>query len=145
MKGVLKPDHIAVNNFELLVLGMPALTVLEVKGLDDELQKTELPDRTMASGGNRKATEFTMKLPMHHLVEQAAMEIWFREGQDPVLPTYKKAATLIHKSISGQVLRTYSMIGIFPFKRTLPDLEMKNDGEMATTEWSMSVDDVLPI
>ena len=145
MKGAIQADHIPINKYELLVLGMPSLTPTEVSGIEDELQTTELPDRTRASGGNRGPTEFTMMLPMHHLLEQAAMEVWYRESQDPVLPTYKKVGTLIHKSNSGETLRTYSLLKAFPTKRVLPDLEMENEGEIALVEWTISVDDLLPI
>lgn len=145
MKGAIKADHIPTNNYELLILGLPTLTPVEISGLEDELETTDLPDRTVASGGNRGPFEFTMLIPMHHTVEQAAMEIWFREGQDPVQPTYKKAGTLIHKSISAQNLRTFSLIGAFVSKRVLPDLEMKGEGEQANVEWTIKGDDILPI
>jgi hypothetical protein len=145
MKGAIKPDHMATNKYELLVLGLPPLTPTEISGLEDELQTTELPDRTRASGGNRGPSEMEITLPMHHLVEQAAMELWYKESQDPVVPSYKKVATLLHKSISGAVLRTYSLIAVFPTKRVLPDLEMSNEGEMAVVKWTLSVDDILPV
>ena len=145
MKGAIQPDHIPVNNFELLILGLPPLTPVEISGLEDELQTTDLPDRTTASGGNRGPTEFEIQLPMHHLLEQAAMEAWLIEAQDPVSPTYKKVGTLIHKSISGVVLRTYSLVGAYTNKRTLPDLEMENEGEIALVGWNIKVDDMKPI
>lgn len=145
MKGVIQGDHIPVNKFQLLMAGLPPLVITELSGIEDELETADLPDRTVASGGNRKATEFTMMIPMHHLVEQAAMELWYREGQDPVLPTYKKIGTLVHQSISGAVLRTFTLVGVFPKKRGLPDLEMVNEGEMAGVEWTMSADDIEPI
>jgi len=145
MKSVLQPDHIPVNKYELLVLGLPSLMFTEISGIEEELQVVELPDRTVASGGNTGPVEFTAMLPMHHLAEQAAMELWYSESQDDVSPLYKKAATLIHKSISGQVLRTYSLVNIFPSKRGLPDLEMANEGEMAQVEWTFRADDILPI
>lgn len=145
MKGVLNSDHIPVNNYQLLILGMPPLTFTEISGIEEELEVAELPDRTVASGGNTKPVEFTGKIPMHHMAEQAAMELWFAQCQDPVLPGYKKPATLVHKSITGNVLRTYSMIGLFPTKRALPDLEMGNEGEMAGVTWSFRADDILPI
>lgn len=145
MKGAIKEDHIPVNKYELLVIGLPALTVTAVSGIEDELEKTQLPDRTMASGGNRGPGDWNMMIPMHHVAEQAAMESWFLEGQDPVAPTYKKVATLVHKSNSGAILRTYSITGLFPYKRTLPDLEMENEGEMAVVQWDMSHDDLAPV
>lgn len=145
MKGVIQPDHIPVNKFRLIVIGLPDLTITELSGIEDELEVADLPDRTVASGGNRKASEFTFMLPMHHSVEQAAMEAWFLESQDPVLPTYKKPGTLIHESISGATIRTFQLTGLFPKKRALPDLEMVNEGEMAAVEWTMSSDDIAPI
>lgn len=145
MKGEIQPDHIAVNKFLLQVVGLIPLTVTEVSGIEDELDTMELPDRTIASSGTRRATEFTMMMPMHHGAEQAAMEAWFRECQDPISPTYKKPCTLTHQSISGGASRSYSLSGVFPKGRNLPDLEKINDGDMAQVEWVMSVDDVLPL
>ncbi len=145
IKGVLQADHIAVNNYQLLVLGLPALLPVEISGLEDELETTVLPDRTRATGGGRGPSEFTIMLPEHHRVEQAAMEVWFRESQDPVLPTYKKPASLIAKSISNNTIVTRTLVGCFPTKRTTPDRELENEGEMANVEWTISVDDIVPV
>jgi hypothetical protein len=145
MKGVIRPDHIPVNKYELRVIGAPTLTLYEISGLEDELETTDLPDRTVASGGNRKSGEFTAMMPMHHTPEMSYMESWFRESQDPVAPSYKKAATLVHSSISGITTRNFQLVGLFPHKRKLPDLEMKNEGEMAGVEWTFKYDDVLPL
>lgn len=145
MKGAINQDHIPVNKYQLIILGLPPLTPTEISGMEDELQTTDLPDRTRASGGNRGPTEFTMMIPMHHTVERLACEAWYQEGQEPVVPSYKKAGTLIMKSLSGQNAVTHSLVGAFISKRTLPDLEMENDGEMAVVEYTVSVDDVLPL
>lgn len=145
MKGTIQADHIPVNKYEFLVAGLLPLTVTHVSGIEDELQTTDLPDRTRASGGNRGPTEFTIMMPAHHTLEQAAMEVWYRESQDPVSPTYKKPVTLVMDSLSGKGGRSFTLVGVFPRKRKLPDLEMKNDGEMAEVEWTMSADDVIPI
>lgn len=145
MKGVIQDNHIPVNHWMYIVPGLPPLTITEQSGIEDELETTDLPDRTRASGGNRKATEFDISIPMHHTVEQAAMELWFREAQDPVSPGYKKAGTLVHFGINGVPARTFSTAGVFPTKRALPDLEMANEGEMAVVVWSMSADDIEPI
>jgi len=145
MKGDIRADHIPINKWTLLVLGMPMLTITEQSGIEEELETTDLPDKTRASGGNTLPVEFTAKIPMHHLEEQVAMELWFASCKDPVSPLYKKAATLIHKSISSRVLKTYSLIGMFPTKRKLPDLDMNNEGEYASVEWTFSADLPLPI
>lgn len=145
MKSVLQSDHIPVNKYDMLVLGLPPMMFTEISGIEEELQVVELPDRTVASGGNTGPIEFTAMLPMHHLAEQAAMELWYAESQGDVSPLYKKPGTLVHKSISGQVLRTYTLINLFPSKRVLPDLEMGNEGEMAQVEWTFRADDILPI
>src|SRR5690606_5954974 len=112
---------------------------------EEELDVVDLPDRTRASGGDTRPVEFTVTQPAHHTAEVMAMEIWFREGQDPVLPTYKKPATLIKRSLSGQTLRAYSLTGVFVSRRATADLEMDNEGEMDTIEWTLNADKVLPI
>ena len=145
MKGALQGDHIPLNKYQLIVLGMPELTFTEIGGLEEELETVDLPDRTVASGGQTKSVEFSASLPAHHLIQQAAMELWFKEAQDPVLSTYKKTGTLMLKSISGATLRTYSLLGLFVSKRATPDLEMANEGEMAVIEWTFKADQVLPI
>lgn len=145
MKGAIQSDPMLVNNYQMLVLGLPTLTLTKITGLDEKLTKTELPDFTAASGGRKPHVEFTGTLPMHHVVEQAAMEAWFREGQDPVSPLYKKVATIIYRSSSGLVLKTYQCVGLFVFGRKNPDMEMHNEGTMAENEWSFSADDVLTL
>lgn len=145
MKGEIRPDHMPQNKYTLSIAGIIPLTATEISGLEDELETVELPDRTMASGGNRGTSEIEVTMPMHHTLERAAMEVWFREGQDPVLPTYKKPVTLIHHSLSGESNATYTLLGVFPTKRVLPDLAKSNEGEMASIVWTLSVDDIVPL
>lgn len=145
MKGTIKPNHIPVNKYLLKILTLPDITPTKISGLEEELETTDLPDRTRATGGNTKSSEITITIPLHHTVEQAAMEVWFQECQDPVSPTYKKAGTLLMKPISDSgkpVVRT--LVGVFVSKRKDPDLEMMNDGEMAVVEWTLSIDQIKP-
>lgn len=145
MKGDIKADHIPVNKYKLLIIGLPAITPTEISGMEDELESVDLPDRTSASGGNRKPTEFTMMIPAHHTVEIAACEIWFKQGQEPVSPLYKKVGILQMFSLSGQITRSRSIIGAHITKRVDPDLEMANEGEMAVIEYTVKVNDILPL
>jgi hypothetical protein len=144
MKGVIAPDHVPVNNYQMIVNGLPPLVFTEVSGIEDELEKVDLPDRTTASGGNRKSTEVTVKLPAHHVVMRQAMENWYKEGQDPVSPTYKKNATYILTSLSRLQAISYRLTGVWVSGRTLPDGEMENEGEMAVIEYTLTVDDIDP-
>lgn len=145
MKQILSPDHIPVNNYDLIIPGGPLLIrFTEVSGFEEELDKVELPDRTFASGGNTKAFEFTAMHPKHHLAEDAFLESWFKLSVEGI-PGYKRTGTLMVKSVSGIQVRTYTTIGIFPFKRKTADLSMENEGELNVTEWSFSVDDLIVI
>lgn len=144
MKGQIQADHIPLHKYQLSVVGMGQLDFTSVSGIEEELDKIELPDRTVASGGRTKPIEFSAKLPLHHVVQQVLMEEWFQEGQDPVLPTYKRAATLTATSLTGGLTRSYAMTDLFPTKRSLPDFEMNNEGEMAETEWMFAASDILP-
>ena len=143
MKMTLQPDHIPVNNYELIVLGAPPLQFVTIDGLEEELDVVDLPDRTKASGGATKAIEFTATHPKHHAVEDAFLETWFQEAQ-LVAPTYKKAGTLVVRAISNLTVRSYSIMGLFPTKRKTADLDMNNEGELFLTEWTFSGDLVIP-
>jgi hypothetical protein len=142
IKGVIEPEHIAVNKYELAVIGLPPLTPTSIGGLEQELETVTLPDRTVASGGNTKALETTIAIPAHHRVEIAAMEKWCIDGEDPVAPDYKKAATLIMKRISIKDGLAFSLTGVFAKKKKTPDLEMSNEGDMAVIEYTLSIDSI---
>jgi len=145
MKGSVQPNHIPVNNYKLLVVGMPDILFTEISGLEQETETVDLPDRTQASGGNVKGVEFTAKMFEHHTVELAALELWRLEAKDPVSPTYKKIGTLIKYGIDGSIKSTRSIVGVFIKKRTDADLDMANEGEPAMVEWTFWADDVLSI
>lgn len=145
MKGAVKADHMPVNKYELIVIGLPPLTFTAIGGIEDELETVAMPDRTVRSGGNKGPVEFTADLPAHHLVQQAAMEAWFVEGQDPVSLNYLKVGTLVLKSNTGLVFRSYSFVELFVFKRGTPDLEMANAGDPAIITWTLKASDMLPL
>lgn len=145
MKQTLLPDHIPVNNFDLIVVGgPPVIQFITFDGLEEELDTVDLPDRTKASGGATKAIETTATHPKHHTVEDAFLELWFSESR-LALPTYKKAAALTVSSISGLQVRSYNLIGMFPSKRKTADLDMGNDGEMNVTEWTFMIDNSIVV
>lgn len=144
LKGTIKAGHIPVNKFKLLVVGMLPLTPVSISGIEEELETVDLPDRTKASGGVTKAITFTGKFPEHHKSEIDALEKWYIDSQDPVDPNYKKAATLVQESIDGKQTRSWTLFGLFPSKHKLPDLEMKNAGDMSELEYSFNADDLVP-
>lgn len=144
MKGAIQPDHIPKNKYKLKVVGLPEITFTFVSGLEEELETADMPDRTSASGGNTKYTEFTVRMPTHHAAERIAMENWFTESQDPVDPGYKKVGTLFKSSISGTASVSYLLHGLYVKKRATQDLEMSNEGELDEIEWTMSCDQIFP-
>jgi hypothetical protein len=145
LQGTVQPGHIPVNNYELIVVGLPPMVFTKISGFETVNESVELPDRTRASGGNRKPVEFTGMSFEHHTAERAALEFWFQEGKDPVSPTYKKVGTLIKRDIHGRVASTNSILGLWITKKKAPDLDLANDGEPALIEWTFSADSVQPI
>jgi hypothetical protein len=143
MKGDIRPDHMPINKFKVLAQGLPPITFTEVGSLEEELETVDLPDRTSASGGQTKPIEFTAKVPTHHTEQRIAMEGWFEEGKDPVSPTYKKIVTLVKSSLSGAQVASYILNGCYVCKRTTPDLDMSNEGEMDQIEWTLKADLVI--
>jgi len=142
MKGTISKDHIPASKYQLLFVGMPPLTITEISGIENELDVAELPDRTVASGGRTKPSEFTFRIPAHETVQLAALELWYSMCKGDVDPAYQLSGTLIMQSISGNLLRTYSVIDAFPSKRVLPELSLESEGEMTTIEWTMRCQDV---
>lgn len=142
MKGTVLPNHIPVNNFELIVVGLPKLIFTQISGLGEETQSVEMPDRTVVSGGNTTAVEFTGMSFEHHTVELAALELWRLQGVDPVDPQYKKVGTLIKRRIDGSIGTTRTLIGLWIKNRQDADLDLANEGEPAMVEWTFSADKV---
>ena len=143
IKSVLLPDIVQVNKYQLLIVGMPPMTFTAISGIEEELDTVELPDRTVASGGRTKPVEFDVTQPAHHIIERLAMESWFSMCKDPVLPLHKRVATLLLFSQTNLMQVSYMLMGLFPSKRGLPDLEMENEGEMGTLVWTMKADEML--
>ena len=145
LKGLIDPDHIPVNKYELAVIGLPTIQFISVSGMEIDVGVVELPDRTKATGGQLNTSQLVVQVPMHHSAQIAAMEVWFQECQDPVTITYKKACTLTHFSGTGEIQRNYSMLGVWVSKRKLPDLSFENAGDMAVGEYTLEVDSILPL
>lgn len=146
LKGLILPGHIPVNKYQLIFPAMPPLVVTKLGGLEEELEVAELPDRTVHSNGQTKALELTIEMCMHHIIERLAMEAWFADSKDPVVPGYKKDGTLLHLSVSAVGLPVvYSVNGAFPKMRKTPEMDMTNESDAATMEWTLSVDSVDPI
>lgn len=140
MKGQVLPDHAPMNYYELIFSGLVPLFPVTVSGLDYVMDRVELPDRTAASGGEPGTVEFDIQIMAHHTGEMAAMEAWFKEGQHPVSPLYKKTGTLILKHNSGGVARSFELTGCFTTGREVPGLDKANEGEAVMVTWHMSCD-----
>ena len=145
MKGAVKADQIGLNKYELIIIGLPPLTFTAISGIEDELETPTMPDRTIRSGGNKGPVEFTADLPAHHLEQQAAMEAWFLECQDPVSPTYLKVATLLMISATGNIVKSFTLMQALCGKRATPDLEMENEGELAVITWTIKASEMISI
>ena len=145
IKGVILPDHVPVNKYQLIVAGLPPLLFTAIGGIEEEIDAVDLPDRTPQTGGRKKPIEFEVTQPMHHNLERAAMELWFVECQDPVSPLHKKIGTLT--MFSGTLFNqpSWTLLGLWVSKRALPDLDLDNDGEMATIVWTLKASEMLPL
>lgn len=141
-KGTIQEDFIPRNKAELIVIGLPPITFTSVTGIEEELQTVDLPDKTRRSGGHSGPSEMTATHPIHHVVEESALELWLQQSKDPVSPGYSRPAALKFTSGTGNITRTYPLVGVFPRRRTVPDYEAANEGEMAESTWVFSIDDV---
>lgn len=145
MKGVLREDHIPSNKFTLsvpLVAG-GQFTPISVTGFDRKVGVVDLPDRTKATDGVSKAINFEMTLPAHHSDEIAAMELWFRESQDPVSPLYKKPGVFTQESLTGRIVRKWELIGLWTSGPKNDDSKLADEGTMVTITYQMHCDDAV--
>lgn len=145
LKGKIQPDHIPGNKYELRIVGFPTITIISISGMETEVDSTELPDRTMATGGQVGTSEVEVVIPQHHTEENLAMEVWLREGKDPVTPTYKKQAVLTKTSNSGETSAEWSFSGTWIKKRSISDAAFEQQGDMATVSYTLSVDEISPL
>ena len=142
IKNILDANHVQVNKFILLVVGLPPIRFTSVGAIESELDDIERPDRTRETGGRQKPGEFEVTQPAHHILERAAMEAWFEECQDPVSPTHKKTGTILARNQSDVVVMSYQLEGLKIMTRALPEFELDNDGEMAEITWTLTFDEV---
>lgn len=146
IKGTIGTDHFPKNNFLVQVSGIATdLTVISIGDLEQELETATLSDRRVVSGGNTKAFEFDMVMPSHHLIEQKAMEVWWRDSQQPVALDYKKPVTITMFSNSGTVVKSWGLAGVFTKKRHQTGFDMENEGEDGRATWTMSCDEIVAL
>jgi hypothetical protein len=142
MKGDIQPDHILTNRATLNVGGIFTFVPSETGELSDEIKMVDLPDDTRATGGRKKATEMTFKIPSHHTVDMLAVEAWRIAGVGIVLPGYKRMVVLTIESATGGNKLVRILFGCWISKRVDPATQMGGDGNMAETEFTMQIDEV---
>lgn len=147
VKGTIAPDHIPMNKYEVTFIGVlvPNLTITKMSGLESELPAINLPDGTAASGGKTGPGTFDIEIPAHHKLEVAAMELWRQENKEPLTSTAKKIGTLALVSGTGGIRLTRGIVGAWPSKLKLPDMDMNDDGAMAVVTYTISYDDFTPL
>ena len=141
-KGRVITDHIPVNNFEMIIGGGTRILFVTVSGLEQEVEKVTLPNRTTVSGGNTPSKEFTATMFEHHTVELNFMRQWMKDSLAAKIDVYKKNVTLIKKTVSGNVPAgiTRQLNGVFVFNEKDADLDLSNEGDPAMVEFSFSFD-----
>ena len=144
LKGKIKENHIPLNKFELIVAGLPKITLTSTEGIDEEIAVIEMPDRTSRSGGQTKPIKFSGKIPMHHDVEVAALEIWYKQAQDPVQEGYLKAGSMMFYRSNGDP-RPFELINLWISGRSIPGGDMGNEGEPAMLTFKFEADEVTPV
>lgn len=144
IKNVIKENRVQVNKFALTIQpGVGTPQFVSITGLEEELDSSELPDRTVRSSGRKKPMEFEVVLPAHHDLEVLAMEAWYEMGQDPILPGYLKLGILKLYDGLGVPRRVRTLTNLWAKKRVESDLELEDEGAMAVITWTLSCDEML--
>jgi len=143
IKGTMKPDHIPVNKYKLSLTGMIPIIFTKISGIEEETATVELPDKSIRSGGRSGPIEFDVEMPAHHVSEKMAMEGWLQEGKDPVSPFAYKTGTLQMYSQTGAQTVVYMLEEAICTKRSLPELDLSNDGEMAVIGFTIKANELV--
>jgi len=142
-RGEIEKDQVNLNKFTLFVIGLPPIKFTETGELEQEIKKMVLPDGTARSTGITDPFDFPASMMMHHVIELAAMELWWVECQDPVMPTAYKPGTMIYKSASEALQLTLVLESLFLTKRKYPGGDTRSE-EAGKVEWTFSCDNMLP-
>jgi len=142
VKGALEQNPAQKHRYKMLVVGLnPAeLNPTSIDGIEATTGVAELPDRTRISDGVIKAGSFTIKMPVHHVVEMAALKTWYKDTRAKAPSEYKKTVTILHLNGARAIVRTTKLGGVWPEGYSESSLEMGNEGEMGETEWTLSFD-----
>lgn len=144
LKGVVMQNHVQDNKFTLTMVGMIPITVITLGGIEEEMDASDTPDRSHRSGGRTKPVAFDITTPMHHVAELKAMELWFRQGKDPISPLHRKVGAIVAYTQSGLPFVKYTLLETWIEKRGLPEFDLGGDGAVQFITWGMSADEVLP-
>lgn len=142
-KYTLKPNPILTTNYRLQIVGLPDIPFVTVGGLEQEIPKVELPDKTTASSGRTNPGEIEVAVPAHEILAIVAMDLWFQEGQDPISPAYKKVGNLTNDSGNALSVYTKTIVGAWVSKEGTPDLAMGEDGDMSVIKYTIQYDGLL--
>jgi len=142
IKNIIEENRIQTNKFTMdWQPGIGTITLISVGELEEELDKAELPDRTVRSGGRGKPIEFDVVQPAHHdSGEVQAMEDWYRDCKDPVAPDHLKIGTYTKFDQQGAPRRTLALDNCWLSKRVESESDLDNDGDMATITWTVNAD-----
>lgn len=143
LKGVIQQNHVQDNKFALTMVGMIPIVVLSVGAIEEEMDASDLADRSHRSGGRTKPVQFPITTPMHHTAERLAMELWYRQGKDPISPLHLKVGALMAYTQSGIPFVKYSLINCWLKGRALPEFNLDSEGAMAELTWTVSADELL--
>lgn len=142
IKGVLQENRVQDNKYALVVQpGVGMCTLTAVSGLEQEIDKAELPDRTARSGGRTKAIEFDVTQPMHHTLEVLAWELWWTMCSNSV-PGYLKLGLLTLFDDRNIPVKKFILPKLWITKRKHSDNELDSEGKMGTITWTLSADDI---
>jgi hypothetical protein len=142
MRSVILENHIPKSHFALIVTGVnadKAINFIEFSGFEEKLDTVMLPDRTRVTGQRSQPLEVKARIPAHHKDEIAALDAWLLRAKSKNTTGYKKTATLSFTSISDSLV-SYSMNGMFPTGRATDDMMLENEADMATIEYTFSID-----
>lgn len=143
-KGSVQSGAALSNSYRLEIPGLGSILFTRIGSLADELTTITLADGTAQTGGKVNPIETEVAHYIHHRAELLAFEAWYAAAKVGG-PLYKRGGTLHYLGADGQPVASYALEGVFPKGRELPELDGTGDGEAVTVNWTISIDNVIPL
>jgi hypothetical protein len=143
IKGVIQANRVMDSKYRAVIQpGVGDVLFTSIDGLGEELDTSELPDRTAVSGGRSKPGELECIQPIHQRPDYPLMLAWYNACK-ATIPGYKKLGTITLLTDAGPPSVMHTVRGMFISAWKQAILELEGEGKMVVVTWTIKFDNLI--